>query len=150
MNRLLILFLTMFTMFSANAFVFVQEFGDSLLITRTMKEVIKKENGQEFSFPTKTLKPNIIIEQELILENKTKNSFKDFTYDFAIEEGLFFVDINDNKNIERTYSSDGKNYHEKLNPTKDLYIKLKINKITPYEIRNFRIRYIHNEIIIGD
>lgn len=128
---------------NANAFVF-DESTNELEIIRTKKEVIINSDGSEFTYRTTTIKPNMKIEEDVVVKNKTKKNYKYFDYRFNISEGLTYDDYkNKDSKLDIEYSSNGKDYHKELNKENDLYIKVRINDIKANEERNFKIRYNH-------
>lgn len=128
------------TLLLVSASLFAKDFHK---IEKTLYEVIKNPDGSELVFKANGIKPQIILEEKIIITNEQKSREK---IDFVkkISESMFFFGFDETKKITALYSKDGQNYHEKLNRLDDHYIKVTITDVLPNEVNSIKIRYEHN------
>lgn len=107
-------------------------------------EIITLENKKEVKFKTSTLKPDMILEENIKINKLTKKNFKEFSYVYNLSRMLYFIDKKpENDNIKFYYSSNGKDFKKTLDSKNDNSIKIVIENPKTDEEYDVKVRFEH-------
>ncbi len=107
-------------------------------------EIVTLENKEEVKFKTSTLKPDMILEENIKIKKLTKDNFKEFSYIYNLSRMLYFIDQDpENNNIKFYYSSNGKDFKKTLDSKNDNSIKIVIENPKKDEEYEVKVRFEH-------
>lgn len=107
-------------------------------------EIVTLENKEEVKFKTSTLKPNMILEENIKIKKTTKDNFKEFSYVYNLSRMLYFIDQKpEYDNIKLYYSSNGKDFKKTLDSKNDNSVKIVIENPKRNEEYEVKIRFEH-------